>query len=96
MALAAFREGLRHPMFWLLTLAFCAAGIVLSILNRTTLNADPITLYSILILSALSFATVGSLIARRHPRNAIGWIFLGAGLLAALRGLPEAVYLKPQ
>jgi signal transduction histidine kinase len=65
---------------WLLTLAFAAAGIVLAILNRATLNADPITLYSILILSALSFATVGSLIARRHPRNAIGWLFCAIGL----------------
>jgi signal transduction histidine kinase len=65
---------------WLFTLALAAAGIVLAILNRATLNADPITLYSILILSALSFATVGSLIARRHPRNAIGWLFCAIGL----------------
>src|SRR5687767_2035399 len=65
---------------WLLTLAFVAAGVVLSILNRATLEADPITLYSILILSALSFATAGSLIARRHPRNAIGWLFCAMGL----------------
>jgi two-component system, NarL family, sensor kinase len=65
---------------WLFTLAFIAAGIVLAILNRATLSADPITLYSILILSALSFATVGALIARRHPRNAIGWLFCAIGL----------------
>jgi signal transduction histidine kinase len=65
---------------WLFTLASVAAGIVLAILNRGTLSADPITLYSILILSALSFATVGALIARRHPRNAIGWLFCAIGL----------------
>jgi hypothetical protein len=36
---------------------------------------------------ALVFAFAGVLIARRQPGNAIGWIFLGAGMAAALGSL---------
>ena len=37
-------------------------------------------------LASLEFAVVGLLIARRHSRNPIGWIFLGSGALLALVG----------
>jgi hypothetical protein len=36
---------------------------------------------------ALVFAFAGVLIARRHPGNAIGWLFLGAGVAAGLGSL---------
>ena len=36
--------------------------------------------------ASLEFAVVGLLIARRHQRNPIGWIFLGSGALLALVG----------
>ncbi len=36
---------------------------------------------------ALVFSSVGALIASRHPRNAIGWIFLGAAVAAGLGNL---------
>ena len=35
----------------------------------------------------LAFAAVGGLIASRHPDNAIGWLFLGAGVAAGLGSL---------
>ena len=36
---------------------------------------------------AIAFAAVGALVATRHPRNAIGWIFLGVAISTALSGL---------
>jgi hypothetical protein len=33
---------------------------------------------------AIAFAAVGGLIGSRHPDNAIGWLFLGAGVAAAI------------
>lgn len=39
------------------------------------------------ILLAVSFGTVGALIASRHPQNAIGWIFCGMGLASGLQEL---------
>ena len=81
---------------WLLTLALVAGGVVLAVMNRATLDPDLVTLYAIVTPSSLAFASVGSLIARRHPRNPIGWLFamtgFGLGLLVfseeyAVRGL---------
>ena len=39
---------------------------------------------------ALVFAGVGALIASRHPDNAIGWIFLAAGVAAGLGALTHS------
>lgn len=36
---------------------------------------------------ALSFGSVGYLIATRRPGNAIGWLFVGAGLMSAVQVL---------
>ncbi len=40
---------------------------------------------------ALVFAAVGVLIAARHPRNPIGWIFLAAGVAAGLGALAHSI-----
>ena len=40
---------------------------------------------------ALVFAAVGVLIAARHPGNAIGWIFLAAGVAAGLGALSHSI-----
>jgi hypothetical protein len=37
-----------------------------------------------LSIAFMAFPVVGALIASRHPRNAIGWLFLGIGLLVAV------------
>lgn len=44
----------------------------------------------------LSFPVLGALVSTRRPRNPVGWIFLGAGLAAALTvGLAVAARLLP-
>jgi signal transduction histidine kinase len=74
---------------WALMLVLVVAGLVLTYLDRATLNVHPpggapsgvvAGLYAILVLAGLSYGTVGALIASRHPRNPIGWLFLAMAI----------------
>jgi signal transduction histidine kinase len=46
------------------------------------------------MIFAVAFGTPGALIAARHPRNAIGWVFLGVAILSGLQELANqyAIY----
>jgi signal transduction histidine kinase len=41
----------------------------------------------------IGFAVLGALVASRHPRNPIGWIFLTVGLLYTLTALAAAMFV---
>ena len=56
---------------WGLVLSLVAGGLLLTYLNRSTVEPNIWSLYAVFTLSALSFASVGGLIARRHPENPI-------------------------
>ena len=64
------------------------AGLALSALNAARHAADTggIVREALLLLAMFSFPVVGVLIATRQPRNAIGWILLGIGLVWELPG----------
>lgn len=74
-----------------LVIAFIALGVAVrealirgdyqSILSHQTLTPFITT----------GFAVVGALVASRHPRNPIGWIFVAVGMLYALLGLLAAM-----
>ena len=75
---------------WGLTLALLVCGLVLIVMNRSTVDFGTASLYTVFWLSAVSFSAVGGLIARRHPSNPIGWLFcLMALALAALPSFQE-------
>ncbi|MDP8958176.1 MAG: hypothetical protein M3N51_03020 [Actinomycetota bacterium] len=62
---------------WALASALAAAGLVLLVaFNRVALSPSAIV--------AFTFPTLGAMIASRHPRNPIGWLFSVAGLSAGL------------
>ncbi len=65
-----------------------ALTVVLLVANRAHIHAvADIDLEDIIV--PVSFGAVGALIASRHPRNVIGWLFLSVAVVAALQGLAD-------
>ena len=85
---------------WTVTLLGVGIGVTLLVANRTTaVPVSPIGYngswsFAALTFTAFVFASVGALVASRHPRNAIGWLFCGVGILgtAELIGSQYAIY----
>ena len=86
----------RHTSAWL-TWLLVAISVVLLVggvaLARTTGSIDPelpngsvghADSAVLLLATVLTFSVVGAIVASRHPRNAIGWIFCAMGLVVGL------------
>jgi hypothetical protein len=82
--------------FWLswslatLSVVLVVGGIALAQMTRSTAPErpyyDPVDAVFALA-TVLTFSVVGAIIASRQPRNAIGWIFCGIGLVVSLNSL---------
>ena len=77
---------------WALSIGLVLGALVFAVLARSyTGVGQPLLLRVLLWLPALlAFPTVGVLVARRLPKHAIGWLFLGTGLLNGLASFAEA------
>jgi len=65
-------------------------GIVLAQMTRSTAPGRQYygSVEAVFVLATvLTFSVVGAIIASRQPRNAIGWIFCGIGLVVSLNSL---------
>ena len=75
---------------WLVMLTLIAGTLVMKALdwhgNNDTSNSGLVALY----VAFLGFATMGSLVAARVPRNPLGWIFLAIALLFSCAGAAES------
>jgi hypothetical protein len=67
---------------WVLSVAMVVLGILLNLLNNSGPKSD-FDFQAVEALTAVTFPTVGALIAARRPRNPIGWIFCVIGLSQA-------------
>jgi uncharacterized membrane protein len=67
-----------------LSVVLVVGGIALALMTRASVPERPY--YGLVTLSvlALAFSVVGAIIASRQPRNAIGWLFCGVGVLQAV------------
>ncbi len=73
-----------------LSLVLVLGGLSLSYTVRSSVpelpsggGSDPIGAV-IALATVLIFSVVGAIVASRHPRNTIGWLFCGTGLVAGL------------
>ncbi|MGH2681796.1 MAG: hypothetical protein ACRDIX_01025 [Actinomycetota bacterium] len=71
---------------WAFAAAGSGLGVALQLLGGRA--ADFQGLFFVLAFSA--YATVGAVVASRRPRNPIGWVFLGVGVLTAIGSLGES------
>src|SRR5215212_9776052 len=73
-----------------LSVVLLASGIALDQMTRSTAPGrpyyDPVDAVFYLA-TVLTFSVVGAMIASRQPRNAIGWILCGIGLLVGINSL---------
>lgn len=70
---------------WALALALVVAAIVLYVLHESGSRRGPeATLFVMLGVPTLAYASVGAAITSKLPRNRVGWLFLAVGLTFAL------------
>lgn len=69
-------------------LAIAVRGALISSDYRLILSHQTFTPFI-----TIGFAVIGALVAARHPRNPIGWIFITVGLLYALNALAAAIFV---
>ena len=80
----------RLPLIlWMVSSALSALGVVFVILSASTPIPDRFGFRGADIIFAITFFTVGAVVARRHPENPVGWLFCAGGLVAAIVGLAE-------
>ena len=72
---------------WVLALLLVGATITLTVLNGS-FSTDPVFI-PLAIAMVLGYTTVGALLSARNPRNPLGWLMVGIGVLFILSGLVD-------
>ena len=73
-----------------LSVVLLVGGIALAQMTRSTAPQRPYfgpVEAAFVLATVLTFSVVGAIVASRQPRNAIGWIFCGIGLVVGLNSL---------
>ena len=72
---------------WAVAVVLCGLLVWLTVLNSDSPGpleyAETPAIVAVYVLLAMMYPTLGALIASRHPRNVIGWMFCAAGIAIA-------------
>jgi len=79
---------------WGVAFALLAAGVGLTVANRSTIDVNTGFLYAVMWLSAAAYSTVGGLIARRQRSNPIGWLFCFMAVAFAMIPLSQEYAIR--
>jgi hypothetical protein len=71
---------------WMASVVLSALGIVFLVLSASTPIPPGFGFRGAVIIFALTFSTVGAVVAARRPQNPVGWVFCAGGLVAAIVG----------
>jgi hypothetical protein len=74
---AGIRSRIAVPALGIAALALAVAVVPLDVLSRQGSPAEP-------LVAAASFMAVGLVVARRRPRNPMGWLLAAIGILILL------------
>ena len=79
---------------WAVVIGILGVNLTLEVLNGSFGRGEDVFFLVISIVMGLGYATVGALIAARHYRNAIGWLFLlvALGLMTAMLSEEYPIY----
>ena len=71
---------------WAISLLLSTLGMVFLVLSASTPTPPGFGFRGIDVIFAVTFSTVGAVIASRRPHNPVGWLFLATGLEFAVVG----------
>jgi hypothetical protein len=74
---------------WMASFTLSALGLLFLVLSASTPIPERFGFRGADIIFALTFSTVGAVVARRRPHNPVGWLFCAGGLVAAIVGFAE-------
>jgi hypothetical protein len=74
---------------WWLFVAAMAGGVLVTLLDPRPLAPSAVAEDGVFLLVLLPFPLAGVLILRRQPRNSVGWLLTGIGLLWGIGGLAD-------
>jgi hypothetical protein len=71
---------------WVLCVILLGAAVLLLTLSASTPIPETFGFRGTDVIFALTFSTVGAVVAWRRPQNPVGWVFCAAGLVAGIVG----------
>src|SRR4051794_35186243 len=74
---------------WALAIALFAFSLILAYVSNPASLVDNFLVNGLGTPTLFAYATVGAIIAARHPENPIGWIFCAAAILVAFGSFAE-------
>ena len=75
---------------WALCVALIASAVVLDFFSLSVLQGDSPIVNLFIGIALLAYPTVGAIVASRRPKNLVGWILCGIGLLWGVEAFADA------
>jgi hypothetical protein len=75
---------------WALCVALFASAVLLDFFNPSVPTSDGPIFDLYIAIPLLAYPTVGAIVASRLPKNLVGWILCGIGLLFGVHVFAEA------
>jgi hypothetical protein len=79
-------------VLWALCVALAGLAVILDLYTRPLPRESGPSWGVLLAVSLLAYPTVGAFVASRRPKNHVGWILCGVGILFGTQGFAMACF----